>query len=135
MSEHRLVFDSPPDDVNTVHDFLASVWAEHQSVTDEDRMAFELALVELTSNVIEHAADGEGVSCSLVIDIVDDQISAYLSDTAEPGSISLAGRTMPDEMAESGRGLALVQMLVDHLGYDRVDQSNLWTIRKTRSPH
>jgi serine/threonine-protein kinase RsbW len=133
MSEHRLVFDSPPDDVNTVHDFLASVWNDSPSVVEEDRMAFELALVELTSNVIEHAADGRGVSCNLVIELDGDQISARLSDTAEPGNISLVGRAMPDEMAESGRGLALVQMLVDHLEYRRAGETNLWTISKSRS--
>lgn len=132
MSEHRLVFESPPQDVTAVHEFLATVWAEDPSVTEDERMAFELALVELTSNVIEHAATGEGVSCRLELDIEHDRISARLSDTAEPGNISLVHREMPDVTAESGRGLALVQMLVDHLGYARIDDANVWTIRRGR---
>jgi serine/threonine-protein kinase RsbW len=132
MSEHSLSFASPPQDVTAVHDFLAEVWAADPSVTEDERMAFELALIELTSNVIEHAADGEGVTCSLVLEIEQDRISARLSDTAEPGNISLVHHEMPDVTAESGRGLALVQMLVDHLGYARVDDANVWTIHRAR---
>lgn len=132
MAEHRLVFTSPPDDVNTVHEFLASVWSDDETVTEEERMAFELALVELTSNVIEHAAAGEGVSCQLRVGIESGELVARLSDTAEPGSVQLAGRSMPDEMAEGGRGLALVQMLVDELGYARVGDSNVWSVKKLR---
>ncbi|KQR46049.1 serine/threonine-protein kinase RsbW [Frigoribacterium sp. PvP120] len=132
MSEHQLVFATPPDDVNTVHDFLESVWGDDTTLTDEERMAFELALVELTSNVIEHAAAGEGVACRLSVAITDGELTATLSDTAEPGSVSLVGRVMPDEMAEGGRGLALVQLLVDDLGYERVGDSNVWSIRKAR---
>jgi serine/threonine-protein kinase RsbW len=132
MTTHQLVFESPPQDVTAVHEFLAAVWSEDPSVSEDERMAFELALVELTSNVIEHAGVGEGVSCNLVLDIGADTISARLSDTAEPGNISLVHRGMPDVDAESGRGLALVQMLVDHLAYERVDDANVWTIRRAR---
>jgi serine/threonine-protein kinase RsbW len=133
VGDHQLVFTSPPDDVNTVHDFLTSVWRDDDTVTEEERMAFELALVELTSNVIEHAAAGEGVACRLDVTIADGELTAMLSDTAEPGEVSLVGRTMPDQMAEGGRGLALVQMLVDELGYGRVDGTNVWTVKKARS--
>jgi serine/threonine-protein kinase RsbW len=132
MTEHVLVFDSPPQDVTAVHEFLAAVWGDDASVSDDERMALELALVELTSNVIEHAGIGEGVTCRLVLDVGADAISARLSDTAEPGDVTLSDRAMPDEMAEGGRGLALVQMLVDHLGYERVDGTNVWTIRRAR---
>ena len=137
MTEHLLVFESPPQDVTAVHEFLAAVWGADTTVSEDERMALELALVELTSNVIEHAGVGEGVTCRLVLDIDADAISARLSDTAEPGGIALSDvalsdRAMPDEMAEGGRGLALVQMLVDHLGYERVGDANVWTIRRAR---
>jgi serine/threonine-protein kinase RsbW len=133
MSEHLLVFESPPEDVTAVHEFLAGVWAEDPGVSEEERMALELALVELTSNVIEHAAHGSGVTCRLELEIGPDSISARLRDTADPGTVSLSGRTMPDAMAESGRGLALVQMLVDHVGLDTSTGSNVWTVTRARS--
>lgn len=134
MAEHRLVLAFPPDDVDTVQEFLATVWSGETGVTDEERMAFELALVELTSNVVKHAAPGEGVSCRLEVMVAAGELVATLSDTAEPGTVVLSPRAMPDESAESGRGLALVQMLVDDLGYERTGGSNVWSIRKRRAP-
>jgi serine/threonine-protein kinase RsbW len=133
MSEHLLVFDSPPTDVTAVHEFLETVWVDDPKVSEDDRMAVELALVELTSNVLEHAAAGSGVTCRLVLEIGDDAISAKLRDTAEPGDIALTGRSMPDALAESGRGLALVQMLMDHVGFDASDGQNTWVIRRARN--
>ena len=133
MSEHLLTFDAPPTDVTAVHEFLAGVWAADTSVSDEERMALELALVELTSNVLEHAAGDDGVSCRLILTIDDDRITASLRDTAEPGTLSLSTRAMPDAFAESGRGLALVQMLVDRLNFDSSGGVNEWTIERRRT--
>ncbi|WP_066520120.1 ATP-binding protein [Curtobacterium ammoniigenes] len=132
MSEHLLVFDAPPTDVTAVHEFLAGVWAVDPSVTEDERMALELALVELTSNVLEHAADDNGVRCRLVLRIEDTAITASLRDSAEPGTLSLTTRAMPDAFAESGRGLALVQMLVDRLQFDSSNGVNEWTIERGR---
>jgi serine/threonine-protein kinase RsbW len=132
MSEHLLVFDSPPTDVTAVHDFLEGVWANDPRVSEEERMAVELALVELTSNVLEHAAAGAGVSCRLLLDIGDEAISAKLRDTADPGNVSLSNRSMPDAFAESGRGLALVQMLMDSVRFDASDGQNTWLISRAR---
>jgi len=39
---------------------------------------------------------------------------------------------MPAELAESGRGMALIQALVDDLHYERVGDRNLWSIEKKR---
>jgi serine/threonine-protein kinase RsbW len=39
---------------------------------------------------------------------------------------------MPGVDAESGRGLAMVQMLCDELTYERVDGENVWSVRRTR---
>lgn len=132
MTEHYIDFSAPPADVTIVHDFLDGVWRSDSSLTEDERMAFELALVELTSNVIQHADGGDGVSCRLLLRVDAESLSAHLSDTGEPGNIRLSEREMPDELSESGRGLALVQLMVDELGYERVGSSNLWTIRKSR---
>ncbi|WP_254631527.1 ATP-binding protein [Curtobacterium sp. Csp1] len=52
MRGHVLDLACPPDDVTAVHTFLADVWASEPDVSAEDRMALELALVELASNVV-----------------------------------------------------------------------------------
>jgi serine/threonine-protein kinase RsbW len=129
---HRLDLACPPDDVTAVHEFLAAVWAAEPSVSAEDRMALELALVELTSNVIEHGAAGRGVSCSLRLDVGSDAVSADLTDDGVPVEVDPAVASLPDALAESGRGLALVQMVVDDLRYERVADRNRWSVRRGR---
>lgn len=132
VADHRLEFASPPDDVTCVHDFLAAVWGEEPSVGIEDRMALELAVVELASNVVEHAGGGARVACSLSLAVSGDELAAELTDDGLPASVDPAGAELPDASAESGRGLALVGMVVDELRYERDGDRNRWTVRRGR---
>jgi serine/threonine-protein kinase RsbW len=133
VGEHRMDFAAPPDDVTAVHDFLADVWTAEPSVGGEDRMALELAVVELASNVIEHAATDVPVRCSLTLAVHGDGLEARITDDGRPASVDLTAAALPDETAESGRGLALVQMVVDELRYDRDGGRNRWTVRRGRA--
>lgn len=133
MTERVLRFNTPADDVDTVQDFLEALWADHDDVAPLDRMAFETAIAELAANVIQHADSGSGVTCVLTVDIDDSGLRATLKDTAEAGGFSLRTFEMPDALAEEGRGIALIQALVDDLAYDRVDGVNRWTISRGRS--
>lgn len=129
---HSLDLSCPPDDVTAVHTFLERVWGTEPSVSAEDRMALELALVELASNVIEHGAAGTGVSCTLRLDVGADAVEANLVDDGVPVPVDPSVARLPDALAESGRGLALVQMVVDDLRYERVGDRNRWTVRRGR---
>jgi len=95
-------------------------------------MAFETALIELASNVIQHSETDSGVTCVLSIGVEADRLFARLSDTADAGGITLAGHTMPGDLAESGRGIALIQALVADLRYERVGDRNLWSFERKR---
>lgn len=130
--EHLLALACPPDDVSAVHEFLAGVWQDEPSVSVEDRMALELALVELTSNVIEHGGGARGVSCELRLEVAPDRFSALLSDDGTAATVDTDAAHLPEDLAESGRGLALVKMVVDDLHYERVADRNRWTVRRTR---
>jgi len=132
MGAHILDLACPPDDVSAVHTFLAAVWDAEPSVSAEDRMALELALVELTSNVIEHGGGDRGVTCSLHLDVEDDAVEGRITDDGVPVGVDPAAASLPDALAESGRGLALVQMVVDDLRYERVADHNRWTVRRGR---
>jgi serine/threonine-protein kinase RsbW len=132
MSEptiHRLDLVTPPADIDTVHDLLQTVWADTPSISMTDRMRFETALIELTANVIQHADSGNGVECTLTVETSTEELVATLSDSGEPVNLQLAGREMPDELSEGGRGIALIQALVDDLSYDREDGLNHWRLR------
>jgi len=132
MGEHVLDLACPPEDVTAVHEFLASVWDHEPDLSVEDRMALELALVELASNVIEHGAAGSRVACSLRIEVRPDEVRVTLDDDGVPVQVDPSAAHLPDALAEGGRGLALVQMVVDDLRYDRVDGRNHWAVRRGR---
>ena len=40
---------------------------------------------------------------------------------------------MPDDDAETGRGLAMALATLDHLGYEQVEGRNLWELRCDRA--
>jgi serine/threonine-protein kinase RsbW len=129
-TQHSLRMSSPPDDVDTVHDLLETVWSDVPDIGMKDRLSFETALIELASNVMRHADPGSGVLCTLTIETFPDRIEATLSDSGEPGDVQLADRSMPEALAESGRGIPLIQALVDELRYDRADGLNRWYITR-----
>jgi serine/threonine-protein kinase RsbW len=134
VTERTLAFRTPPDDIELVHDLLDSLFTERVDVGARDRMEFETALVELVSNVIQHAVSTTAVLCRLVVTVDDDALRAELIDTADPPGVDTGPREMPDAFAESGRGLALITALVTVFDYERTSSRNLWSISKDRSP-
>ncbi|TCL80129.1 MULTISPECIES: ATP-binding protein [unclassified Rathayibacter] len=133
MTERTLAFRTPPDDIELVHDLLDSLFGECADVGARDRMEFETALVELVSNVIQHAVSTTAVLCRLVVSVDDEALRAELVDTADPPGVDTGPREMPDAFAESGRGIALIQALVTAFDYERTASRNLWSIRKDRA--
>ena len=130
---HTLLIDTPPDTLDSVHNLLQVIWDKSPEVDLQDRIRFETALIELASNIFRHADSGSGVSCSLSVHISSDKIEASLRDTGLPGDIEIVNVEMPDVLAESGRGLALINALVDEFTYERIDDHNVWHITKRTS--
>jgi serine/threonine-protein kinase RsbW len=122
--------ESPPDDVDTVHDLLASLWGETPQVTDADRIRFETALIELAANVMTYADPGSTVECTLIIEVTDARITATLTDSGIEADIPLTDRGMPGELQEAGRGLPLMRALVDEIDYTRDGELNRWRIAR-----
>ena len=127
----RLDIAAPPDDVNHVHSLLERVWSEHDHVPAFDRISFETAVIELASNVIRHGDGGAGIRCSVAVTVSEDRIEARLVDNGEPGHIALASRDLPDDLAESGRGIPLITALADVVHYERCDDANRWYLSRT----
>ena len=133
-SSHSLTMFSPPATIDAVHELLQTVWEKSPEVSPENQMRFETALIELVSNIFGHADSGDGVACSLTIDITDKHIEAQLRDTGDPGDFQLIETTMPDDLAESGRGIALIQAVVDEFTYENQGEHNLWRILRKLTP-
>jgi serine/threonine-protein kinase RsbW len=121
----------PPGDVDAVHALLEAVWADAPDIPMMERFKFETALLELASNVVKHADGGSGLWCTLEIDAHSDSIQATVFDDGEPSDDRiLVPRDMPDALSESGRGIAMIQALVDDLVYSREGTMNRWHISR-----
>jgi serine/threonine-protein kinase RsbW len=78
-------------------------------VIDDDVADLAVAVSEACSNAVRHA---EGTSCYRVeIDVVDDDCTVVVAD--EGTGFEREGNTMPPPSAAGGRGLALIDALVD----------------------
>lgn len=126
-----LVLRCPPDDLDTVHDYVQQVLAAAPDLDTMDKLKFETAIVELAANAIQHS-NGGTVAGSLTITVDGERIRGSMSDTSAASHVALEPRDMPEELAESGRGIAFIQRLVDVLHYERRGEENVWTIEKLR---
>jgi serine/threonine-protein kinase RsbW len=133
VTEWPLTLRSPADDINVVHAYIERIWAEHDDLDMMDRLRFETALIELAANVIQHADDGNGIVADIAIEVDGESIRGTISDSSPAGKVDMAMREMPDELAESGRGIAFIQRLVDVFHYERRDDLNLWVVQKRRT--
>lgn len=127
-------FEAPvePESLDLVQDRLEAFWTRDESLSATDRMRFEMAVVEIVGNIVEHAfaldADTRGRLLTVELRLGPEQIEAALSDNGLPAAIDLGLVTMPDEDAVSGRGLALAVAAVDEVGYERVEGRNHWRL-------
>ena len=137
VTVHELVLDLPvtPEAIDEVQDALARFWERDADVTMLDRIRFETALVEIVGNVVEHAyaldsSNGHEAERALQVRLLLDPatIGAEVSDNGKPNEIDLGQVTMPDEDAESGRGLALALAAVDDMRYERSGGRNRWVL-------
>lgn len=124
-----------PEILDLVHVLLEHLLAQRDDVDAGARMRFEMSVIEILSNIVEHAyqADAEvprpmGGSRRFTITVAatPTRLLAALSDNGLPMSLDLEGATMPDDLAESGRGLAMATAALDALEYERVDGRNRW---------
>ncbi len=128
----EVVLEARPEDIDVLQDVVADLWESEPGVADTERMRFEMALVEIFTNVVEHSERAQHgpprrrVAVTLTVD--DDRVQAVLVDDGRPAAVDLSSVTMPDADATSGRGLALAISAVDDVSYERDGDRNRWTV-------
>ncbi len=115
-----------PEGLDSLHELLARAAREHPSVPSGDVMMLETAVMEIAGNVIKHGKPSGAVAWTFTLD-VGPPLRATLADSGEQYAETWTGE-MPEEMAESGRGLALANAVLDELLYERRDTINVWTM-------
>jgi serine/threonine-protein kinase RsbW len=127
-----------PEMMNLAHDAIARLWSAHEGVGAVERIRFETAVVEILGNIIEHAYELDTSDnpqtrrFDLALTVTDREVVAEFGDDGRPVALDLSAVSMPDDEAESGRGLAMAKAAVDDLSYDRVEGRNHWRLSVRR---
>ena len=114
-----------PDQLDAVHALLARAASEHPGLDPTDVMLFETAIIEIANNVVEYGRPEGEVRWRFTIRVREHEIEAELDDTGQSFTPA-QGKAMPGEDAESGRGLAIAEALLDRIEFKRMDDTNHW---------
>src|SRR4051812_43609397 len=110
-----------------VHKFLAA-----EGCDEETLMACDLALVEGCNNAIKYAPESARAQ-PVIIEAACDPARIELRVTDHTRGFDWPGRVaLPDPESESGRGLYLIQSLMDDAIYQRGNGDNNLIMRKRR---
>jgi serine/threonine-protein kinase RsbW len=110
---------------------LERMWSAHDHVPVPVRTQVGIAVGEIGANIIEHASRGTPVRLRFEVLVLPDEVRVFFTDHGSPARIDLTSAAMPDQMAESGRGLALANAVLHRLDYIR-GWANHWLLISKR---
>ncbi len=96
----------------------------------------ELALQELLTNLVDHAyAEHEGGQITVTLRCSPSQVMIETKDTGYPADVNFNAIQMPnpEEFAEGGYGLAIIQSLMDEVSHSYAQGINTWRLFKRLS--
>lgn len=131
----RRGFHGPSNEeaIEAIHNELDALWDDASFVPDMDRMTFATAVIEAAANIVQHALPVADKPVEIDVDIsvrpsrLVARVSAF--NAREPFANDMQAN-MPDEDAESGRGLALIEALVTTVTFERQDGTNTWILTR-----
>ena len=132
-ARRTLTVPARPEALDDVHQALTALWAEVPDVRMTDRLAFETALTEVAGNIVQHACATSALDLTVEIAVAADRLAARFRDTGHRSTVRLDQVSLPEGLAESGRGLALAVSLVDELVYRREAGVNHWLLVRRRT--
>ncbi|MBS42027.1 MAG: anti-sigma regulatory factor [Nocardioides sp.] len=125
-----------PESVDAAQEALAALWDQVPDLESGVQLRFELALVEILANIVEHAYEADTEPhvrrLAMRVTVSDEALVGELSDNGQPASLDLSDVSLPDDLAESGRGLAMASSALDRLDYSRDDGRNRWHLECRR---
>lgn len=113
--------------LDVIGGMLEELWFSNDHVPDSVRTEMAIAVAEISANIIEHAAKECPVRLHMEVRVLPDKVTVSFVDDGPPAKVDVSSAVMPDKTAESGRGLALAQAVLDRLHYRR-SAVNHWTL-------
>ncbi|MBW4079695.1 MAG: ATP-binding protein [Acidobacteria bacterium] len=114
--------------LDETHRLIEELWDKVPLVPDRDRVLFSLAVAEIAANVIEHAR-GEGWLWELDLSAWSDRLEACIRHPGPTVEQGLGTWAMPEELADSGRGLALANAASSLRYFHKTDpEGNEWLV-------
>lgn len=104
-------------------------------VSSQSAFEMELAVVEAVNNAIEHAHSYQrNKQVTVRLRVHADRVQFTIIDRGAPfdfaAGLATSARLEPGEEAERGRGLKIIQQLMDEVRYDRRGETNQITLVK-----
>lgn len=127
--ELRLSGPARPELLDRIHDLLGELWRAHPGVAEVDQLMFTTAVLEVSNNILTH---GSPSTMSVAVSGDSRQLEAELTDDGAAADLDLDAVALPDDLTESGRGLAMVQLAVDEVCHDYHGGRNHWHLRRSR---
>jgi serine/threonine-protein kinase RsbW len=131
-SPTELTFSGParPECLDAIHDLLNRLWSSGTGADDTDRAMFTTAVLEIANNIVTHNDPDSSVSLSLSLSADSGVLRAELRENGSPVAVDTTTAALPDDFAESGRGLALAGMALDDFRYERAEEVNRWQLSR-----
>jgi serine/threonine-protein kinase RsbW len=119
-----LTTSATPAALEVFDGLLAKAWSENSHVPAAIRMQVGIAVSEIGANIIRY---GQAAQVRMEVKPLANEVWVEFEDDGIPVDIDLTSISLPEDMAETGRGLALAQAALARLSYRR-DTANHWTL-------
>lgn len=108
-----------PGILANVSDLLDQTWSAHPEIPVAIQTQMSIAVCEVAANIVEHAARGLPVYIRMEVRVLPHEVRVEFTDAGRHVQIDLDTVSLPDEMAERGRGLALAKSALAELAYTK----------------
>lgn len=125
---HVLTTSATPHALEEFELLLAKVWSAVTHIPELIRMQVGIAVGEIGANIIKH---GGSVNVRMEVKALPNEVWVEFQDDGIPVEVDLNNISMPEDLAETGRGLALAQAALAQLSYRR-NTVNHWTLVSKR---
>lgn len=129
LSELQLLTSSAkPEALDEFDGLLAKAWSANSHVPEAIRIQVGIAVGEIGANIIRYAAVTGPVNIRMHVRPMASEVQVEFVDDGIPAQIDLDNVSLPEDMAETGRGLALAQAALAQLSYRRDYTENHWIL-------